>query len=477
MKKNIFLLSLAILLTSCNLISFDEYKLTMTPGSELSWFNGNYITLDFNCNVRKYYIESSYSLKKDDSICDIDFYWISDSQVNIIPREGWTCGSLYIGKISGSLYTSDGNNFSVFDICSFYYGDKANKFTLIEAPFYKKSLDKKDELIFKFNHSVNRAEFETSISITPSLNYVVQIDPEFKEYKIIPTTNWEVNKTYKWSFKTLKSNDNWKLSGKTEGEFHTLEDSKIPELLTICPVTKVGIDAIWLTTDTLDNNIALKMPIGLIFSKPIDLASIKSGISITPSISTYIIPANEDNTKFLIIPEENYSIDIQYLIKVDQTIKDTNGIALLNEHKEIFRSSERYLEISKIKFDNDVTLDSINNIPACIDKTISTDTNGIKEISISIAFSLPIDEKKIKSVEESITFSLIFPLSSTTPIKTACSWDESRKIVSLTWKNITTSTIDVESFYMLKIPGGKNSINTGRGNYMKEDVCVYLKLL
>ena len=41
---------------------------------------------------------------------------------------------------------------------------------------------------------------------------------------------------------------------------------------------------------------------------------------------------------------------------------------------------------------------------------------------------------------------------------------------------MTASTDEIGSFYVLKIIGGKNGINTGTGNYLKENICVYLKL-
>ena len=51
-------------------------------------------------------------------------------------------------------------------------------------------------------------------------------------------------------------------------------------------------------------------------------------------------------------------------------------------------------------------------------------------------------------------------------------WDESGKIVTLYWNNITVSSQDVIYYYELKITGGEKAVTNVLGDYLKEDVCV-----
>ena len=107
---------------------------------------------------------------------------------------------------------------------------------------------------------------------------------------------------------------------------------------------------------------------------------------------------------------------------------------------------------------------------------MAEDLTGVKEMTVYIVFSKSIEYDRVLDVENLITLSLLFPLTSTSPVKTAVVWNKERDMISLTWKNMTASTDEIGSFYVLKIIGGKNGINTGTGNYLKENICVYLKL-
>ena len=96
-------------------------------------------------------------------------------------------------------------------------------------------------------------------------------------------------------------------------------------------------------------------------------------------------------------------------------------------------------------------------------------------MSAYILFSSSIKDENLLKVENMISLSLVFPLTSANPVKTAVTWNSTRDIITVTWKNMTVSSDDVDSFYKFEVTGGKTGVDTGNGNYLKESLCMYLK--
>lgn len=477
MKKLFLLLPFLFAFISCDLVTDKEYFVSVNPNHSFSWFNGSAVCYNFNCDIIQYYVENSVQLKKNGLICEIEFEWLSSSFVKIRPKEDWFNGALYQCELKGILYEKSGVEFSVNDTCTFYYGNASESFYLTQAPFDEKEFDLTKSIVFKFNHKIYKTKFLESLSISTSTSYKVETNDDNTEFTIIPDESWHANEIINWSFNDLISADNYILSGKNYGRIQCISDIEKPKVLTVCAVSSKDADAFWDTENSLNNNISGKMPIGLIFSKSMNLKSLKSGFSIVPNIPGNVSCVSDDCTKFLFIPEENYAIDTEYLLNISSDVEDSSGIKLSENYKEIFTSSETYLSISSLQFESEPELSFPGDtIPDCMTVNMAEDLTGVKEMTVYIIFSKPIESDRVLDVENLITLSLVFPLTSTSPVKTAVVWNKERDMISLTWKNMTASTAEVGSFYVLKIIGGKNGINTGTGNYLKENMCVYLKL-
>lgn len=477
MKKLFFLLPFLFAFISCDLVTDKEYFVSVNPNHSFSWFNGSAVCYNFNCDVIQYYVENSVQLKKNGIACEIEFEWVTSSFVKIRPKEEWFNGALYLCELKGILYEKSGEEFSVNDAVAFYYGNAAESFCLTQAPFDEQRFDLNKAIVFKFNHKVYKTKFLECLSISTSTSYRVEANDDDTEFTIIPNESWRVNEIINWSFNDLISADNYILSGKNSGRIRCISDIEKPKVLTVCAVSSKDSDAFWDTGNPLNNNISGQMPIGLIFSKSMNLNSLRSGFSITPNISGTISCVSDDCTKFLFIPEENYAIATEYFLTIPSDVEDTLGIKISETYKEIFTSSETYLSITSLQFESEPALNFPGDtIPECMTVNMAEDLTGVKEMTVYIVFSKSIEYDRVLDVENLITLSLLFPLTSTSPVKTAVVWNKERDMISLTWKNMTASTDEIGSFYVLKIIGGKNGINTGTGNYLKENICVYLKL-
>ena len=233
------------------------------------------------------------------------------------------------------------------------------------------------------------------------------------------------------------------------------------------------------------------MPVGFIFSKPMDFESVKAGVSFSPAISGTFFKADSDETKFIFVPQDNYEIGAEYILTVSKNIKDKNGLNFFEEVKKTFFSGQEYLQIESIKFgqtllngteadsselEENSTKETLKDGTAIkILKSEEDNENELTEVCLGLLFSQSIEEEMLAAVEKSISLNAVFPLSLASPVKTEISWANERKMLFITWSRICASTEEENFFYKLKIAGGKTGLRTGRGNYLEEDLCAVIK--
>ena len=160
--------------------------------------------------------------------------------------------------------------------------------------------------------------------------------------------------------------------------------------------------------------------IGFIFSKPMNFDSVNNGITITPSISGYIKQMDSEAKRFAFIPTEMYKIKQKYMIEIENSIEDKNGLNLFEDKKVFFTPSGNYLEIQKIVV-NGQCLDFSSENEFYF--TAQQNLTGKYEAEIEIDFSSQIEKESRQEALENINFSLIFPLSSESPVLTQIRWN------------------------------------------------------
>lgn len=490
---------------SCSFIEFSSDCVKLFPGAETSSFYADYVQIKFNCEVEKYEVQKSVTIKAGKNTCELEYYWQDSSLLKVKPENGWINGQFYECSVEGYVYKKNGNGFSVNEKVKFWYlpdssAESFENFTIVNFPSDDSFIELKEKLIFSFSKAVEKQRFENSFSIHPAADYTIECDELSKTFYIIPQKGWSLNSLYEWKIDALISDDNWSLSGKTEGSFFTKADTVQPELLLVCPVavdadslSLSGSDAsaIWYTNLEIDGNLKEKMPVGFIFSKPMDFESVKAGVSFSPAISGTFFKADSDETKFIFVPQDNYEIGAEYILTVSKNIKDKNGLNFFEEVKKTFFSGQEYLQIESIKFGqtllNGTEADSSELEENSIKETLKDGTaikilkseeeneNELTEVCLGLLFSQSIEEEMLAAVEKSISLNAVFPLSLASPVKTEISWANERKMLFITWSRICASTEEENFFYKLKIAGGKTGLRTGRGNYLEEDLCAVIK--
>lgn len=464
-----FCLIIPFLFLSCNFVDFGCDEISCEPSGNSTFFNQEYVSVAFSCNVDRFVAEQSLKVQSNRQSVELEFIWDKNT-LYAKPETGWVNGRTYNFSINGTMIKSNGSQFSINYKNSFVYGSD-DCFCLVEKPLQNVVVLEKDWLTFKFNREISYTNFSDALKISPSAKLVYKISDDNKSVYVHPDSGWQINTLYTWQLENLISNDNWELSGVNEGSFSTEKDIEKPELLTICPVGGSSDSAIWFENICLDKNISGKECIGFIFSRQMDFSSIKSGISITPGISGYFFSCSDDGTRYIFVPQENYEIGTKYLITVSSSVKDSAGKSLFEDIKQEFCSGDTFLKLSSIN----ICGTEYSDIP----KEVTADTTNIDDtetLSVALTFSKPIEIESRYSVANGVSLNLNFPMTSNSPVLLSTKWDSSNSVLSLTWGNITKSTSENSTYYDLRLNGGKSGISTGNGIYMEESLCVHIEI-
>jgi hypothetical protein len=346
---------------------------------------------------------------------------------------------------------------------SFHYGEKDGAFYLLSGTF------EDDVLNFIFAKPPAVTSFNENFSISPYMETDAIFSSDGKTVSVKPKTGWDINTIYTWTIKNMLSRDEYIMEQTYTGTFRGLFDGELPELLEICPVTYEDGGALWHRDTPLDGQLLEKQSIGFIFSKPMEEASVKSGITFYPNINGYIL--KEDEYRYIFVPEETYRIKEQYRIQVARTISDVSGLKLSEEGSYFFTVMNDYIKISAVKFD-----DNTNAMPA--GKTISEyDIASTGDLRVTIEFSSVISEEHRSKAVEAVSLDVLFPLSTANPSPVSIGWSDGGFKLIMTWEGLQASMYGVEQFYSLTISSGRDSVINGFGEYLEEDVCVLFKAL
>ena len=453
---------------SCNVISFDEYEVVCSQSPAERYFDGAHIGFSFNCDVARYYAEQAVTIKSGTHQYEVEYAWNGRS-LYVKPSGGWVPGKPYQVSIDGLMHTQNDATFYAYTICTFIYGSEGERFYALTLPEKYIDADVRQKLVFSFNKKLEAARFEKAFSIFPSADYSIALSDDKRTITVSPSPKWKLNTTYVWTVQPFLSSDGAEMQDVLSNTFSTREDAESPALVSLCPVTDTSPDALWFTDIALDKHISGKQPIGFVFSKPMDFDSVKDAVSISPSLSGYMVPYGDEHTRFLFVPEEYYKVAAEYTLAVSTTAADENGTPLFEKIVKRFYAADAWLSVAGLSLDADVVPDW--SAPY-IEHSLHKDADGNYELTARILFSHEIADGALTAAANAVTASLLFPLTSASPVKTGVFWNEEKTRLTVTWTRFTVSTDDVRSYYRLKIAGGPAGINDGRGSYMEKDLCI-----
>jgi hypothetical protein len=376
--------------------------------------------------------------------------------LHLKPLTGWKKGEHYGIGLEGKLPMEDGRTYTVQLLRNFIYGRAGNEFTLTS------SLIKDEGLVFVFSKAPGVTSFTGQFSLSPGAEYFC--DFLGKEIRILPKSPWQANTLYRWTIAGMESEDGYIMKKEYSGVFSGPADLSVPRPLELCPVNRsLGPPYLWKRGTALDKNLENMEGIGFIFSKPMDPASLRSGISFYPSIKGYFEEAGEDSIIFF--PEEEYRLETEYRISISQTVKDSLGLALFEEEQYYFTSAHHYLEA-------EVTLDSRVDslLPGGVLQNHTLVNASPPGLKVQIGFSAVIPPASRRAALESVSLSGLFPASADNPVLISARWEDGGAVLSLLYENLSISGNGIYNYYQIKIGSGKQGPLSAREEYLKEDL-------
>jgi len=450
-----------LILGGCKpLLTFIYLDISCSIGEKEEYYTDEYIRIHFSCMPDKNDVEKRIRFYEDSSNVSIDFEW-SNSTVSIRPHLSWQKGQFYTLDLQGAIKMDDGRTYTARLYRTFIYGEQGNEFELASDQFSQ------DTLILNFSKPVAINSFLDKFSITPFVDYYTDFSDNGRTVTIRPKNKWTLNTTYTWTIKNIISTDGYLLKKEYSGILSGIYDTEQPVLTLVCPVDYNSQGSIWYTTYSLDNQLLENQAIGFTFSKPMDEASVSSGISFFPSLSGYFI--KETESQFIFIPNDQYQIQKEYRITIADTIKSSSGLVLYEPAYVFFTTANQFIHITKITFDDKT--ESLLTDGTIIDypMMLPLDPAQLKTV---INFSTAIPPDKQYSAVNAVSLNVLFPATANHPSIVSAYWSDGGSRLSVEWSGFSISKGDIKNYYMLKVGGGQNGIKNQANEYMENDVCV-----
>ncbi|MDR1024592.1 MAG: Ig-like domain-containing protein, partial [Treponema sp.] len=361
--------------------------------------------------------------------------------------------------LEGRIHTEDGRGYTTRLLRSFIYGREEDEFTLESSDM------EGDCLILNFSRTPRLSSFSEHFSISPDTEYFC--DLLGTTVKIQPKTPWQINTRYTWSIRNMESADGHIMKKYYSAAFSGSDDFEIPCLAELCPVNRQfssGPPYLWKWGTELDGSLENHEGIGFIFSKPMDHASLRSGISFYPAIKGYFEDAGEDSIVFF--PEEEYRLGTEYRITLSAAVKDSLGLAFFEELHYYFSSAHHWLEVEKLSLDSG----SLPLEPGGIPQDhflLPAEPPGLE---LRIAFSRAIPPGRRRAAADAVSLSVLFPASAHSPVLVSVQWQDGGALLSMKFKDLSPSVTGVDNYYQIKILSGESGPVSDSGEYLKEDL-------
>jgi hypothetical protein len=446
-------------LAGCPLVSFEYLDIFCSVHEGDQYYSGQTVDLVFSIMPDRQKTERILILNEGGLGNTPVFSW-SGKILHVRPLAGWKKGEYYSISLDGSLAMEDGRTYTAGISRAFIYGMAGSEFCLTGSSMEDRCL------VLHFSKAPKITSFNKQFILSPSTEYLCDFFGE--TVRIQPKNSWQINTLYTWSFTGMESLDGYTMKKEYSGFFSGDEDLQIPYPVKICPVIlpEDPGDYLWKHETGLDGNLENNEAIGFIFSKPMDHASLRSGISFSPAIKGYFETVGEDAIIF--IPEEEYKPETEYRITFSTSIKDSLGLGLFEEIRLYFSSARPYLQVEKVNLDsNTEALESGGTVQ---DHFLEPPSGGSSGIAVKISFSQAIPQANQKAAADAVSLSVLFPASAHNPALVSAQWLDNGAVLSLHYDDLSPSGGGVDNYYQLKILSGKQGPVNGAGDYLKEDL-------
>jgi hypothetical protein len=448
------------------LVSFEYLDVSCSVGEGEQYYAGESVRMEFSIEPDREETERSLVLSEGGLSKTPVFSW-EGRELSVRPAGGWKNGEHYRVSLEGRIHMQDGRGYTAALLRSFVYGEEGNEFTLVSSGMEAGCL------VLQFSRTPRIVSFAGSFSLSPNTEYFSDFLGE--TVRVEPKSPWQTNTRYTWTIRDMESADGYTMKREYSDSFSGPADSEIPYPLELCPVSKrlsPGSSHLWKRGTPLEGNVENGEGIGFVFSKPMDQASVRSGISFYPAIKGYFEADGENAIIFF--PEEDYRPQTEYRISLSAAIKDSLGLGLFEERRYYFSSARTYLKIEKLSLDSEPVGLEPGGI-AQDHRLQSTAKDPV--LDLQIAFSSAIPPAARKAAADSVSLSVLFPASAHNPRLVSVQWLDEGALLSMRYTDLSPSAGGPDNYYQIKISSGERGPSGSSGEYLKEDLWYVIRIL
>lgn len=451
---------------SCSIVSFDQLEIESDVQGYNNVFKKEEVTLQFSMTPSNGSVEKILVLRDEQGVLACKYDW-NGRTLKIKPDSGWHKGGEYQLLIKGTIDCDDGPSSRVSFEAAWIQDSDSDYLSLLSvSPGSDHVFQGLDSILFEWSSPIDVDVFTSAISFSPPLSHKVDISNDGRLCMLTPSTPWKGDCVYEWKIEKMTAVSGFSQKVPVGGIVNTVVTNGFPEISVICPVEKSSGQ--WFTNLPLDGYMLSDRSIGIQFSHPMDNATV-SAVRIEPSVAGYV--RQTTSCDFQWVPLEKFIQGVRYCLIVSPSALDVWGHHCQEERREWFTSSLLPFGISSIR---------INEVHELINPSGTRnemECNAIEgRLSAVIQFSSPIEEHMKQSVCDKITLQSYYPSSISYPIIESISWNTSSRELQCFWTGLTEGTTISPVYYLLRISGGKQGVSNGRGEYLEEDLCVYLVL-
>jgi hypothetical protein len=346
MKRIFYLCLFVICFFSCDILRSSPFEVSSWSPGEGYHSNSEDLTvsLSFSLDPDRDSVERRFSLNGNNGRVKGIFLW-EGRKVTFVPLAPLEKNNDYNLSLSAEAHDKNGLSMdSAFDKkFTTRPGTQRPELISFLPSMYAQIDDLKTEVRLYFSLPVPLNALYDNVSFNPSMSGVWRQEEEGKLAIFSPSVPWTKNKRYEMRYSTsLTDNKGMNVGNDFKSIFITGTDKEIPELLQANRVTKDG-ELIPLERDvtgftsaaenyTENSGWEKEDRLSLVFSKPVDSASVKNCVSVEDASSLSMETAPGFNTEFVFYFENTPVFESRFAFKIKTGVKDNSGNESADEY-------------------------------------------------------------------------------------------------------------------------------------------------
>jgi len=343
--KNICCLFFSVIcFFSCDILRTSPFEVTAwSPGEGYHSNPGDLtVSLNFSLEPDRDSVERRFSLNGNNGKVRGNFFW-EDRKVTFVPLTPLEKNNDYSLSLSAEAHDVNGLSMDSAFEEKFTTRPGSERPVLISfsPSTYSQIDDLKTEVRLYFSLPVQLSVLYDNVSFNPSMTGIWRSEEDGKTAIFTPSVPWTKNKRYEIRYSTsLTDNKGMNVGNEFKSVFITGTDKETPELLQANRVTKGGeliplerdMSGFTSAAEILTENRGWEKEdrLSLIFSKPVDSASVKNCLDVEDASSVSMETAPGFKTDFVFYFENPPAFESRFTFKIKSGVKDDAG----NENKD-----------------------------------------------------------------------------------------------------------------------------------------------